>query len=69
MARGLVQQIQFNKELGLEHLKTLMRMNISNEQRPDFEKIGLGDDVLLTLAQEMSMRSKNVYSCYHEKKR
>ena len=69
MARGLVQQIQFNKELGLEHLKTLMRMNISNEQRPDFEKIGLGDDVLLTLAQEMSMRSKNVYSRYHEKKR
>ena len=69
MARGLVQQIQFNKELGLEHLKTLMRMNISNEQHPDFEKIGLGDDVLLTLAQEMSMRSKNVYSCYHEKKR
>lgn len=69
MARGLVQQIQLNKEIGLEHLKILMRMNISNEQRPNFEKIGLGDDDLLTLTQEMSARSKNVYSGSNEKKR
>ena len=69
MARVLVEQIHYDKKLGLEHLKNLMHMNISNNQRPDFEKIGLGDDVLLAFAQEIVPRNKNIYFGHYEKKR
>lgn len=69
MARGLVQQIQLNKKIGLNNLKTLMRMNISNDRCPNFEEIGLSNDVLLALAQEISIQNGKIYSEVDEKKR
>ena len=57
---GLYYQFKQNKDIGLSHLKKFMQSNISPNERPNFEKYGLSDEVLLSLSKEIGIYSNNV---------
>lgn len=55
IAYGLSQQISIDKEMGIGNLKQFMKNDLSKENVPNFSFIGLSDEMLLQLGQQISM--------------
>lgn len=53
IAHGLAQQVRENKEIGLFNLKLLMSTRLSKHEIPNFSFIGLANDTLLKISQEI----------------
>lgn len=61
IAFGLSQQMNHNKELGMKNLKQFMKNDIPKQKTPDFSFIGLCDETLLQLSQQMSFEKTFKY--------
>lgn len=59
IAFGLSQQMNYDKELGINNLKQFMKNDIPKQQTPDFSFIGLSNETLLQLSQQMSVDKSN----------
>ena len=59
IAFGLSQQMNYDKELGINNLKQFMKNDIPKQQTPDFSFIGLSNETLLQLSQQMSIDKSN----------
>lgn len=59
IAYGLSQQISMDKEMGISNLKQFMKNDIPKEQTPNFSFIGLSDEILLQLSQQMAINKNN----------
>lgn len=59
IAYGLSEQISINKELGINNLKQFMKNDIPKNQIPNFSFIGLSDEVLLQMSQQLALDNIN----------
>ena len=65
IAYGLYKQIIYDKEYGINNLKSFMKREIPLNEKPDFTFIGLSDNKLLELSKEIGTFS----SSYNEPKK